>query len=174
MIYLGIDNGVTGSLGLVFEDDMAIYKPMPVVRCLNYTKSKQWLHRIDGVALRNYLQGVAPEIKMCLMERPMIMPGRWKATVSAIRALEATQTVLESLQIPYSFIDSKEWQRVLLPKGLEKQELKDASHEVGRRLFPHVNWSKWRDADGLLIAEYCRRITKNQVADMTHAEREYE
>lgn len=164
MIFLGVDNGVTGSLGLVFEDvQMAIYKPMPVVRCLNYTKSKQWLHRIDGEALRSFLQSVASDIKLCLIERPMVNPGRFRATVSAIRALEATQIIFELLQIPYQFIDSKEWQRVLLPAGLEKQELKDASHEVGRRLFPHVDWSKFKDADGLLIAEHARRLNKGGI-----------
>src|SRR6185436_10869341 len=111
MIFLGIDNGVTGSLGVVLDNERAIYKPMPVIRCLNYTKSKQWLHRINGEALTEFLQDMSPEIKMCLIERPMVNPGRWKATVSAIRALEATQIVLELLKIPYSFIDSKEWQR---------------------------------------------------------------
>lgn len=77
--------------------------------------------------------------------------------MSAIRALEATLTVLEFLKIPYAFCDSKEWQRELLPKGLRKEELKTASLQVGKRLFPSVNFDGFKDADGLLIAEYCRR-----------------
>lgn len=156
MTFLGIDNGVTGSIGLLVED-MVIYKPMPIFRQLNYTKSKQWLNRINAAALEAFLHDFGAGKAICYIERPMINPGRWKATVSAIRALEATQTVLELLRIPFSFIDSKEWQKSLLPAGLEKEELKEASLQIGKRLFPHITWTGFRDADGLLIAEHARR-----------------
>ena len=159
MIFLGIDNGVTGSVGIIMPDNMAIYKPMPVFRQLNYTKSVQWLHRVDGKALTAFLHDIAKDC-FCMIERPMINPGRWKDTVSAIRALEATQTVLEMLNIPCQFVDSKEWQSVLLPKGLEKEELKEASLQIGKRLFPQIDWSKFKDADGLLLAEFARRTHK--------------
>ena len=159
MIYIGLDNGVTGSIGIIIAD-MVIYKPMPMFRQLNYTKTKQFLRRIDAVALTKFLQDIAKQECFCLMERPLVNPGRWKATVSAIRALEATQTVLEMLKIPYSFIDSKEWQKALLPSGLEKEELKEASLNVGKRLFPNITWDEFSDGDGILIAEYCRRIKR--------------
>lgn len=174
MTFIGLDNGVTGSIGLLVED-MVIYKPMPVFRQLNYTKSVQWLHRIDAAALTAFLGDFRDGRAVCVIERPMINPGRWKATVSAIRALEATQTVLEMLRIPYHFIDSKEWQHVMLPSGFWKikpdkkgkgrlvadpKELKEASFHVGRRLFPQVDWTSFKDADGLLIAEYARRSHK--------------
>ena len=71
--------------------------------------------------------------------------------------LEATIIVLELLKIPFEYIDSKAWQRELLPKGLRKEELKKASLDVGRRLFPQIDWTKFKDADGLLIAEWGRR-----------------
>lgn len=155
--HIGIDNGVTGSLGIISTDGMIIYKPMPVIKVLNYTKKKQWLHRVDGPVLKAFLQDFGNGNSFCMMERPMINPGRWKATVSAIRALEATQTVLDVLGIGIQFIDSKEWQKVMLPSGLEKEELKEASLQVGKRFAPHVDWSKFKDGDGILIAEYCRR-----------------
>lgn len=158
-VFLGIDNGVTGSIGIIIND-MVTYVPMPVFRQLNYTKSKQWLHRIDGVMLKTFLEDLSKENCFCLIERPMLNPGRWKATVSAIRAVEATQTILELLQIPYQFVDSKEWQSVMLPSGLEKEELKEASLNVGKRLFPQMDWIKFKDADGLLMAEFARRRMK--------------
>lgn len=157
MIYIGLDNGVTGSVGIII-DDMAIYKPTPVRKCLNYTKAKSWITRVDGPLLENFLRDFSGRPCQCLIERPMVNPGRWKATVSALRALETTQTVLEGLKIPYAFLDSKEWQKKLLPAGLEKEELKLASLQVGMRLFPKVDWKKFKDADGLLIAEYARRF----------------
>jgi hypothetical protein len=73
-----------------------------------------------------------------------------------VRALEATLIALEEMEWPYSYIDSKEWQKVMLPSGLKGSDLlKKASLDVGKRLFPTLNIKK--DADGLLIAEYMRR-----------------
>jgi hypothetical protein len=86
----------------------------------------------------------------------MVNSTRFNATLSAIRALEATLIALEQAQWPYEYIDSKEWQKELLPKGLKgSDELKNASLDIGKRLFPELNIKK--DADGLLIAEYLRR-----------------
>lgn len=160
-VYIGIDNGVSGSIGLLFPHSSHVCKT-PVRKVLNYTKSKQWLNRIDGEKLRELLESAALSdySTFCLIERPMVNPGRFKATVSALRALEATLIVLEGLSIPYQYIDSKEWQRELLPKGLKGPvELKPASAEVATRLFPHLKEQikKQKDGDGLLIAEYARR-----------------
>lgn len=157
MSYIGIDNGVTGSVGIIHNGKGYYYKT-PVRNVLNYTKKKAFLNRIDGIALRLLLEShqCGPE-SFCYIERPMVNPGRWNATISGVRAMEATLIVLESLKIPYQFIDSKEWQRVLLPTGLEKLELKRASADVGMRLFPSVNFKGFGDADGLLIADYARR-----------------
>jgi hypothetical protein len=89
------------------------------------------------------------------LERPMINPGRFFASMSAMRALEATLIVLETNEFSYVYLDSKEWQHVLLPKGLEKEALKQGSLDIGRRLFPKLTFKG--DADGILIAEYLRR-----------------
>lgn len=159
MTFLGVDNGVTGSIGMVSSEGFYQYNKMPVKRELNYTKSKQWLHRVDGTGLQ-FILGAYEKIRICLIERPMINPGRWKATVSAIRCLEATLITLEDLNITRQYIDSREWQKALLPSGLEKEELKEASLQVGKRLFPKIDWTGFTDADGILIAEHARRTYK--------------
>lgn len=161
-IYIGIDNGVSGSIGYIHKGIYINVFKTPVRKVLNYTKTKQWLNRIDGGALKKILNmDRSPLIGIfCLIERPMVNPGRFKATVSALRALEATLIVLEDLGIPYQYIDSKEWQKELLPKGLKgPEELKPASVEVACRLFPHLEEQirKHKDGDGILIAEYARR-----------------
>jgi hypothetical protein len=93
---------------------------------------------------------------IAIIERPMINPTRFKASISAARSLEATQIIFESLGIPYMFIDSREWQKAELPKGYEGPELKKASMDIGCRLFPDKAEliKKHKDADGLLIAHY--------------------
>lgn len=156
--YIGIDNGVSGSIGIINGIHIHVFKT-PIRKVLNYTKAKQWLNRIDGIALRKIFH-LAPMGTFCLVERPMVNPGRFKATVSALRALEATLIILEDLDIPYQYIDSKEWQKELLPSGLKgPEELKPASAEVACRLFPHLGEQirKHKDGDGILIAEYARR-----------------
>jgi hypothetical protein len=165
MIYIGIDNGVSGSIGVVEHDGLGAYYHMPIKNELSYTKKKQWISRIDTAALKTLLGSIIQKGQTDLggfqvaLERPMVNPGKFKSTVSALRALEATLVVVEDLKLRYRYIDSKEWQRDLLPKGLKKEELKVASLQIGKRLFPFIAYDelKFRDADGILIAEYQRR-----------------
>jgi len=89
----------------------------------------------------------------------MVNPGRFQASISAMRALEATLNVLEFLELPHQYIDSKEWQKVMLPSGLKgADQMKKASQSIGKRLFPSITCTP--DADGLLIAEWARRGNK--------------
>lgn len=158
----GVDNGVSGSLTIIDSNSgSATYYKMPIKEHLKYTKKKAWMKRIDTKELKNILEKeligdpFKPEMKVYL-ERPMVNPRRFNASASALRALEATLIVLEELQIPYEFIDSKEWQRIMLPKGLKgTAELKKASLQVAKRLFPHL--SPKNDGDSILIAEHYRK-----------------
>ncbi len=156
--FIGIDNGVSGSVGIITVND-SFYLHTPIKKELNYTKTKQWLHRINGIELKKILLAHTDIVNIAI-ERPMINPGRFKATVSAIRALEATLIVIEDLQLPYIYIDSKSWQKEFLPKDLEKDELKDASLQIGKRMFPKIDFKRFSDADGLLIAAYVAKIYK--------------
>lgn len=166
MIYIGIDNGVTGTIGALFDKSLggdAKFCVMPVKTEQSYTKKKQSITRIDHIKLYNNLYYYKEFNPMILIERPMVNPGRFKATVSALRALEVTIVVIENLGLRYQYIDSKEWQKVMLPKGIKgTPELKKASLDIGCRLFPqHTELiKKHKDADGLLIAEYSRRASK--------------
>ena len=153
--YYGIDNGVTGGITILSSMTCLYHDKTPVKNCLNYTKVKAFINRVDTDKMANILVGYTNPF--CFIERPMVHPGRFKATISAIRCLEATEIILEQLQIPYQFIDSKEWQKALLPSGLQKEELKRAAESVAKRLFPNLNIV---NADSVLIAEYCRRMKK--------------
>jgi hypothetical protein len=152
--FIGIDNGVTGAITILSnENDIMLHEKTPVTKCLNYTKKKAFVNRVNFREFKKFLRN-AGNNTFCFIERPMIDPKRWPATVSAIRCLEATMIILEELEIPYQFIDSKEWQKELLPSGLVKDELKTAADSVAKRLFPK---QKIVNADSILIAEYCLR-----------------
>lgn len=163
-IYAAQDNGVSGSLAVLYPDGNIFYKATPVQKSLNYTKVKAFINRLNYDEYAKMLQSQILDRNLpsiLLLERPMIMPGRWKASVSAIRCDEAQRSVLERLRVPFRYIDSKEWQRDskntkgILPSGLEGDELKVASKQIGQQLFPSANIKK--DADALLMAEFARR-----------------
>lgn len=155
--YIGLDNGVTGSIGIVTPHSVHFIKT-PVKSEPSYTKKKQNITRIDFQRLIDALDVVPTGSRRRVMiERPMVNPKMFKSTMSAIRALEATQCVLEHLGIGYEFIDSKEWVKALLPEGIKgTAELKAASAAIGKRLYPELSHEidKHKDADGLLIAHY--------------------
>ena len=157
--YLGIDNGVSGSLAVIYRNGKWNAKKMPIKHELNYTKTKQYLNRIDHVALYGLLKSAYDKSQghlLVLVERPMLNSTRFRASVSALRALEATLIVIERLSLPYKYIDSKEWQKEMLPKGIKgNAELKKASKQIGERLFPGSSVNK--DCDAILIAEWAKR-----------------
>jgi len=155
--FIGIDNGVSGSIGIIPIEGDALFLHTPTKRELNYTKSKSWFTRIDAEGLFKVLREYTDKSPFVYLERPMVNPGRFKATVSALRAMEATLIIIELLKIPYQYIDSREWQKETLPSGLKKEEWKIASLQVGKRLFPHINFDGFNDADGIMIAEWARR-----------------
>jgi len=158
-VFIGIDNGVSGAVTVLSENGFVhLHIKTPIKNCLNYTKKKAFHNRVNVKELSDVLFDIiANDNPFCMIERPMVNPMRWVASVSAIRCLEATEIILEELQIPYQFIDSKEWQKALLPSGLVKEQLKKAADDVAKRLFPKQTIV---NSDSLLIAEYCRRIKR--------------
>lgn len=161
-VYIGIDNGVSGSIGWVDNNGVSGFKPTPVFKTLNYQKTAKKLNRIDVNALELLLVHIISiGNPIALVERPMVNPGRFTASTSALRALEATLIILERLNISIQYVDSKEWQKIMLPKGIKgSKDLKMASLDIGIRLFPQFKdiIKKQKDADGILISEWAKRI----------------
>lgn len=157
--YIGIDNGVSGSIAILSPDAPARLVPTPTKKSLNYQKEARYITRVDHEALYRLLDDSLGENCFALLERPMVNPGRFTATASGLRAFEATLIALERLQIPYDVVDSRKWQRLFLPEGVKGDKLKSASADVGVRLFPHLEAEirGHKDADALLIAEFARR-----------------
>ena len=159
-VIIGVDNGITGTIGVINGKHGNIFIQTPIIKQQDYTKKKKIVSRIAVPALKNFFQAQYTDKNnvMVLIERPMVNPGRFTATLSAIRALESILTILESLELPYVFEDSKKWQKELLPSGFKGNELKIASRDIGIRMFPQFKEliQKHGDADGILIAEYGR------------------
>uniref|UniRef100_A0A6M3IMZ7 Uncharacterized protein n=1 Tax=viral metagenome TaxID=1070528 RepID=A0A6M3IMZ7_9ZZZZ len=168
IFYLGIDNGVSGSFGWVDGNrEQYGFFPTPTFSELDYTKTERHVTRLDLNALIQKVHATVADPMFqakysihVIMERPMINPMRFRATISAIRAWEATLIFLSMYKWSRITIDSKEWQKQMLPKGITgPANLKEASKQVGCRLFPHLKdaINKHGDADSILIAEWGRR-----------------
>ena len=151
--YIGWDNGVSGTIGIIGED--VSFFSTPIKRCLNYQKEASYINRLDVEELYLLLGGF--EDVFVLLERPMVNPKMFKSSTSALRCFEASLVVLETLRYPYEVIDSKVWQGFMLPNGVKGDASKFASLEVGNRLFPQFTSHKHPDRDGLLMAEFGRR-----------------
>lgn len=163
-VFIAIDNGISGSLA--YLGNAVYFQSTPKFTELSYTKKKQNISRIDTVALeRLFIMWFGRwdknlYVPRVFIERPFANPQGFKATASAMRALEATLIVVERFKLSYEYIDSKQWQKALLPKGIKgTPELKKASADIGVRLFPELTEAirKHKDADSLLIAEWARR-----------------
>lgn len=157
-IYCGIDNGVSGSIGFVGDSITPYFVKTPVKKEQDYTKAKKLITRLDCSLFMDLFSSFKKNDIVILIERPLVNPSRFLATMSALRCHEAELIMIEMMGIKHMFIDSKEWQRDILPKGiLGSPEQKKASLDIGNRLFPMFDDFEHPDRDGLLIAEYGRR-----------------
>nr|DAW10762.1 MAG TPA: HOLLIDAY JUNCTION RESOLVASE [Caudoviricetes sp.] len=156
-IYVGIDNGISGTIGIVGEGIDPVFVKTPVMKEQDYTKDKKIITRLDYSKFMELFSGLNKNDVCVVMERAMVNPQRFVATASALRCHEAELIMIELLGCKHMFIDSKEWQKAMLPKGCSGEELKKASLDIGNRLFPQFEEVKHPDRDGLLIAEYARR-----------------
>lgn len=155
-VYIGIDNGISGTIGIIGDGDLRLLHT-PIKKEQDYTKTKKNISRLDVLSFVSIFNGMNRNDIVFVMERPLVNPTRFTASICAVRCFESELSQIELMGCKHIFIDSKEWQRELLPKGCKGEELKKASLDIGNRLFPQLESFKHPDRDGILIAEYARR-----------------
>ena len=173
MIYVGIDNGVSGAIAYYKDEKMYVCE-LPVKSVQNYTKKVEFVNKLDFVALKSIFKTIllfGQPIKV-LWERPFCNPKMFSASLSSMLSYQTTLDVFAELQIAYEMIDSKAWQTKLLPKGIykvvpdksgrnrikaDKKVLKKASIDTANRLYPYLNTKKDGIADAVMICEYLRQ-----------------
>lgn len=163
--YCGIDNGVSGSFAVIYPDRVSEFRPMPTFSEQNYQKKAKNITRIHFETLFAWLRTIDRKTDesidrwVVVIERPMVNPGRFQATCSAVRCLESVLIAVGYTDAVRRFVDSKEWQKVMLPKNVTKEALKTASAQIGCRMFPKLRDAiiKHGDADSLLMAEWARQ-----------------
>jgi len=148
--YIGIDNGTTGTIGIINGDESQILA-VPIKSQQEYTKKKQNITRLNYDLFYAILDTYP--LSFVGIERPMVNPQRFLATKTALRMWEAQLIAFEHLRVPFIIIDSKQWQKEFFPTKYASGQTKELSNQVGRRLFPKLI-NPFDDYDGILIAKY--------------------
>lgn len=195
---LGIDNGVTGSIALMNpKGKVVMLAKVPTYKEIKWTKPKvkklktktkvvrDEITLIDIDALQRMLvtyTSVVSDIH-CFLERPAISyAAAWSlsTSVSASMSWAYVTYVLKKLKIPRTDIDSKEWQKALIPEatGLKNKEymktlksgernklLKEASAMFAKSICPKYNSKESGDGDSICICEYGRRKLQGLLGD---------
>jgi hypothetical protein len=149
---VALDNGTSANgVALFGPDNLVKYEKLPIKNELSYTKTEHHISRLDAPGFKKLLSSwnLPKEQTLVIMERIMINPMRFRASISAARCLEAELVVIEELGYNIEYCDSKNWQHILLPDIKGSDELKKASLELGKKMFPQFKLK--RDADPLLI-----------------------
>ena len=172
VLYVGIDNGVSGAIAYYYNDKMYVMD-IPIKNVQNYTKKVEFINKIDFIELKKIFQELLSysQIKV-LWERPFCNSKMFNASLSSMLSYQTTLDVFAELQIPYELVDSKSWQTKLLPNGIykitqdksgrnrikaDRKVLKKASIDTANRLYPYLEIKKDGQADAVMICEYLRR-----------------
>lgn len=159
---IGIDNGASGSVGLIRSDGATGFVLTPTLQSLTYGKQGGFMTRLNRAELRETIKGyLTPQTSVRVyVERPFT--GKfYKAVVSGMRFHEALVCLCEDMNWPLTTVDSREWQKAILGNVAAKQT-KVASRLRGIERFPQFTGliRKQGDADGLLIAQHYHEIQK--------------
>lgn len=167
-LFVGLDNGVTGTIGTITQDynnSIIAYYFGKVPTKITPYKTKE-IKRINKNALKNMINSYHCDKIYIAIENPLMNSKRFSSTMSAMRALEATEIAIEELDtkpISIEYIPALWWQDIFLTDVTGK-DLKSESYMVGISLFPKIiDYHDHDDCDGILIAEWLRRKTNGNL-----------
>jgi len=160
MIYIGIDNGLTGGLAALSDHPGAPVEmwPMP-------TRGKAKGNEVDAAAIWDFIDKWDRASVTVILETPGKHSPGAQALCSMWDSYGAIRGVLESRGIRHHRITPQSWQKRMLV-GCAKGDTKPAALAMAKRLWPDETWlaspqcTKPHDGmiDAALIAEYGRII----------------
>ena len=160
MIYIGIDNGVTGALAAVLGGSGKILSacPMPIAKArkgneVDVRAAYLWIIEVTGSD---------PASATYVIEEPGGSKSA-KAAASMSGSFHAMRSLFDVKSLRWHRITPQSWQKVMLP-GCKAGDTKPRALAKARQLWPAEKWlptprcSKPHDGmiDAALIAEYAR------------------
>ena len=171
-LIIGMDNGATGTVcAWIPEHSWISFQLTPSKRQQNYQKQTKSIDRVDHQKLKEWISEAIrvgkkhykSKLKTAIvLQRPMVNPQRFDASLNAVRALEATLIVIQQLQLSYIVIDSKLWQHQFFGKSTIGLDLKLQSLKRGLEQLKKIEGTQKMqqtalqhgDADALMIAKF--------------------
>lgn len=159
MIYVGIDNGLSGALVALSD-----HPGPPVDKIAMPTRGKTSGNEVDAMAVRNWLLTLGTIDQLTVI---LETPGKFSKGVQAISSMwdsyGALRGVCEVLGIRHHRITPQAWQKVMMP-NCAKGDTKPAAKSRASQLWPTESWlatarsSKPHEGfiDAALIAEFGR------------------
>jgi hypothetical protein len=159
MIYVGIDNGLTGGLVALTDYAGEVFQlsVMP-------TQGKAKGNEVDCVAVRNFLDSLGGHEQITVI---LETPGKHAAGVLSLCSMwdgyGAIRSILETRGIRHHRIAPQTWQKAMLG-NIAKGQTKPAALSKAKQLWPVEKWLKTPRCttphlglvDAALIAEYGR------------------
>jgi hypothetical protein len=152
MMYVGIDPGLSGAVGVVSEDGCVVFD-IPLMTASDKGKVK-WM--IDASTLADKLLTATRCRDLDLMvalEQTAAMPGQGVSSMFSMGdSFGACRAVVQTLGLDLTLVRPAKWKKEL---GLSRE--KDDSMDMARRLFPDAPLDRKKDhnrAEALLIAQW--------------------
>ena len=161
MNYIGIDPGLRGGIALIQDNKKIVVIPMPLIGPKDYD-----VQIMSSIFLVMKESGIPI---LATIEKQQAMPGQGlSSTLKTGIGFGLLIGLLTALEIPFQVIPPQKWQKNLFVGLPVKQDTKDKSAIIAKRLFPGVDFKRTDRcttlSDGLTdaacIAEYGRRTGK--------------
>jgi hypothetical protein len=135
MLYVGIDNGLSGGITVLDKDKKIIYSQiMPVI------KGKHTEYNVPSIILQfQLLLGVDKDLYVVLEKaHPRPICGK-RACFTLGFGYGVMQGILGSLKIPYEIVSPNDWMKVVF-LGMDRTDEKLSIKWV-QRLYPDYDWT---------------------------------
>lgn len=157
MIYIGIDPGLSGAVGVIYADGAGHVFDTPV--CLVDTKRK-YLVGAMALLLKPYAEH---DEVFAVLENVHSMPKQGVASSFSFGEGKGMwEGILGAFNIPFDLVSPQRWKKEMLAdQGKEKS----AARYKAMQLFPSIatQFARVKDdgrAEALLMAEYGKRLRK--------------
>lgn len=160
MIYIGIDNGLTGALVALSD-----HPGPPIAKTAMPTRGKAKGNEVDSKAACDWMSSIG---MFCNITVVLETPGKHSPGAQALCSMwdsyGALRSICEAFGIRHHRITPQAWQKVMIV-GCAKGDTKPAALARARQLWPDETWLKSPRCttphdgmiDAALIAEYGRR-----------------
>jgi len=164
MIFIGIDNGLSGGLAAYDRDTGELrITPMPVIGVKTAKGNK---NEYDIQEIIRWFDQLPKGPQMVVLEKAQAFPGQGVVSMFSVgRGFGIMEGILASRKWPYTIVSPKTWQKRMF-EGVAHSDTKQASALVAQRLFPDTRFvatersKKLHDGitDATMMAVYASRL----------------